>query len=119
MEEVFGTVWRDVLGDDDDDDDDDDDGNCVRIERPTRAGEGDARAVLDPRVKHPEINKRSFVGVVRGEDGDGTVDVLYRTSAGKATSARVRADDAHEGFLGKVLESVSYTHLTLPTILLV
>ena len=94
MEEVFGTFWRDVLGDDDDDDDDDDDGNCVRIERPTRAGEGDARAVLDPRVKHPEINKRSFVGVVRGEDGDGTVDVLYRTSAGKA---------------------VSYTHLTLPT----
>ena len=108
MEEVFGTFWRDVLGDDDDDDDDDDD-ECVRIKRPTREGDADRRAVLDPRVNHPEINKRSFVGVVRGEDGDGTVDVLYRTREGKATSARVRADDAHEGFLGKVLESWTAT----------
>ena len=41
MEEVFGTFWRDVLGDDDDDDDDDDDGSCVRIKRPTREGDAD------------------------------------------------------------------------------
>lgn len=40
-------------------------------------GEGDVCVVLDLRVKYLEINKWLFVGVVRGEDGDGTVDVLY------------------------------------------
>jgi hypothetical protein len=102
MEEVFGTFWRDVLGDDDDDDDDDDDA-CVRVKRPSRGAE--MRPTLDPAMKHPEIHKRSFIGVVKGEDDDGTVDVLYRGKDGRSTSARVRADDAHAGFLGKVLES--------------
>ena len=38
MEEVFGTFWRDVLGDDDDDDDDDDDGAaCESSDRRARA----------------------------------------------------------------------------------
>ncbi|OUS44057.1 TLD-domain-containing protein [Ostreococcus tauri] len=109
MEEVFGSFWRDVLGDSDDEDDEDE--SYVRIRRPSR---DDARAVP---VSAPgsdelsDITRKSFRGVVaasearEGTTGGTEVDVLYRRRDGTAASARVRAEDGHDGFLGKVLKS--------------
>lgn len=109
MEDVFGSFWRDVLGDSDDEDDEDE--SYVRIRRPSR---DDARAVP---VSAPgsdelsDITRKSFRGVVaasearEGTTGGTEVDVLYRRRDGTAASARVRAEDGHDGFLGKVLKS--------------
>jgi hypothetical protein len=118
MEEVFGTFWREVLGDDDDDDDEaeatsttdvdedsDDSGGRVTI-RPPSLEETRVWAPMSERVR--AIDARTFIGIVKVDEAASTstlVDVLHRTKDGKSTSSRVRAEDGHGGFLGRVLDA--------------
>uniref|UniRef100_A0A7S0KL95 Oxidation resistance protein 1 n=1 Tax=Ostreococcus mediterraneus TaxID=1486918 RepID=A0A7S0KL95_9CHLO len=130
MEEVLGNLWGQLVGEsssETDADGDDEalgsDSEYVRIShRRTTSGDGDgdgddgdgdgARRVMSPDDPlFPKVTKSTFIGVVRvgrGRVGRGTatvVDVLYRGAGGKSSSVRVRASDAHRGFVGKVLES--------------
>ena len=116
MEEVFGTFWREVLGDDDDDDeaptttdvdedDSEDSGGAVKIRRPSLE-ETRVWAPMSERLR--AIDARTLIGIVKVDEEASTstlVDVLHRTKDGKSTSSRVRAEDGHGGFLGRVLEA--------------
>ena len=112
MEEVFGTFWREVLGEESDSSEDarEDSGDSVRIVR--RASEEETRVWGATSERLRGIDKRTFIGIVKVEEADSAeaatttlVDVLHRTGGGKTTSSRVRAEDGHRGFLGRVLEA--------------
>ena len=113
MEEVFGTFWREVLGEESDSSGDareEDSGDSVRIVR--RASEEETRVWGATSERLRGIDKRTFIGIVKVEEADSAeaatttlVDVLHRTGGGKTTSSRVRAEDGHRGFLGRVLEA--------------
>ena len=107
MEEVFGNFWRDVLGESDSVSDEDE--AYVRVRRPRE--DADARAVpisAPGGVELRQVTRRTFRGVVRAPGGrdEGTlVDVLFADAEGRSASARVRIEDGHRGFLGKILTS--------------
>ena len=113
MEEVFGTFWREVLGEESDSSGDareEDSGDSVRIVR--RASEEETRVWGATSERLRGIDKRTFIGIVKVEEAEAVeaatttlVDVLHRTGGGKTTSSRVRAEDGHRGFLGRVLEA--------------
>ena len=112
MEEVFGTFWREVLGEESDSSEDarEDSGDSVRIVR--RASEEGTRVWGATSERLRGIDKRTFVGIVKVEEADSAeaatatlVDVLHRTGGGRTMSSRVRAEDGHRGFLGRVLEA--------------
>ena len=71
MEEVFGTFWREVLGEESDSSGDareEDSGDSVRIVR--RASEEETRVWGATSERLRGIDKRTFVGIVKVEEAD-------------------------------------------------
>jgi len=107
MEEVFGNFWRDVLGESDSQSDEDE--TYVRVRRPE--ADADAREVpisAPGAMELRQVTRRTFRGIVRARKGEGEgtlADVLFADADGRSASARVRIEDGHRGFLGKILAS--------------
>ena len=110
MEEVFGTFWREVLGEESDSSEDarEDSGDSVRIVR--RASEEGTRVWGATSERLRGIDKRTFVEIiVKVEEADSAeaaegvagVDVLHRTGGGRTMSSRVRARMDIVGFSGE------------------